>query len=252
MTTYLYCVLAPARADELPRGLTGIGAAPVRSLVSEQMGVLEAWVATIAPAALRVTGEALAAQALMHNEIVNAALQTGRTPAPARYGSRFENDAACIADLASRADLLRDVLHRVAGSVEMPVLIVPSAPRAAPLAKPDPGEPAAGRRYLEAVRTQTRESERFRSMAELEADRVMLAVRGIIRDETRSYASSGVLSVAHLVPRDALARYHSVLAAISPGDSFRLVIGEPRAPYSFAGSNSGSAGHDSSKPTQNE
>src|SRR5512138_3056208 len=125
MPTYLYCVLAPASAEGVPAGLTGIAGSAVRPLTAPGLASLEAWVATINDDALRVSGPELAAQALLHNEIVDAALATGRTPAPARYGSRFPDDAACVADLTHRAPELRTILDHVSGAVEMPTLLVP-------------------------------------------------------------------------------------------------------------------------------
>src|SRR3982751_5902236 len=110
MSTYLYCVLTP-KADGLPSGLAGIAGAPVRSLLLDGRDPLEAWVATVHDSEIHARGDALVAQALLHNEIVNAALATGRTPAPARYGSRFADDATCLADLARRRDELLSVLE---------------------------------------------------------------------------------------------------------------------------------------------
>lgn len=252
MSTYLYCVLAPPDADALPLGLRGIGDASVRSLVSGAMGPLEAWVASIGPGVLRVRGRALAEQALTHNEVVNAALRTGRTPLPARFGSRFESDAACIADLADRAGALRQALARVAGAVEMSVLIAPSGAPLARVEKPSSTEAAAGRRYLESIRTRALAAERWRAEADGEAERIASEVRHLIRAEARTFASSGVLSVAHLVGRAQLDRYQAALAALTRGSSFRVLLGEARAPYSFAAPNDGSGGHDSGNPDQNE
>ena len=55
---------------------------------------LEAWVATIEESTLHASGSALAKLAVAHNEVVDAALATGRTPVPARFGSRFDDDDA--------------------------------------------------------------------------------------------------------------------------------------------------------------
>lgn len=250
MATYLYCVLAPPEIDRLPGGLTGIGGAPIRALVSEGARSIEAWVATLDDAVLRVTGRALTVQALLHNEIVTAALTTGRTPAPARYGSRYPDDAACIADLGRRASALITLLDQVAGMVEISVLLVPiqpPLPRASDV-RPASDAPEAGRRYLEALRARTRAEERHRAAAAAAADRVRDALARLVADEVQQLTPTGVLSMAHLVRREQVAEYRRALQAVMPGDDFRLVVGEARAPYSFASRKGTLAGHDSGSP----
>lgn len=251
MATHLYCVLAPARTDALPSGLTGIGGAPVRSLSFGTSGEMEAWVSTIDDAALRATGAALAAQALLHNEVVNAALATGRTPAPARYGSNFADDATCIADLHRRSTVLATMLERIADSVEMAVLLVPTSGAAAieAAARPVSSEPAAGRRYLESVRQRAHAEEQRRASAEAEARRLGSAVGRYIRAEVRSIAGTGVMSVAHLVRNADVTPYRNALAGFLAGGAFRIVMGEARAPYSFADSRLDRTGHDSGSQT---
>ena len=253
MPTYLYCVLAPASAEAVPAGLTGIAGAPIRALTATGIAPLEAWVATIAVDALRVSGSALAAQALLHNEVVNAALATGRTPAPARYGSRFPDDAACVADLRQRAAELRAILDQLAGMVEIPTLLVPRERRGPPIKKPGANDPAAGRRYLETVRTRVLDEDRRRSAAEREAARIRAIIGDLVRDEARTFNAAGVLSIAHLVSAGSVDRYRQAMATFIPEENFRLVIGEPRAPYSFSSRpRSDQSGHDSGSPNRNE
>jgi len=247
MATYLYCVLASRRDEELPSGLTGLGDAPVRSLSFGTATEMVAWVSTVDEATLRSKGRALAEQVLRHNAVVNAAWRTGRTPAPARYGSRFGDDAACIADLDRRAADLSAMLERIADCVEMPVLLVPTnrAEAGSAIARPISGEPAAGKRYLEAVRQRTREQERQRASADVEAARLGSALTRYVRGEMRSMSSNGVMSVAYLVKNEDVSSYREVLAAFLPASAFRIVEGEMRAPYSFATSRLDHSGHDS-------
>ena len=255
MATYLYCLLAPARPEALPKGLTGIAGSPVRALVSEGKERTEAWEATVEDAALGVSAHALLSQALLHNDVANAALGSGRTPAPARYGSRFDDDAACVADLARRSTVLRAILDRVAGAVEMSVLIVPAdsvSETIAPAARPERHEIDAGRRYLEVVRDRARQAQGRRQAAESEAARIATALNGIVRGESRGFGAIGVMSLAHLVPRERVDTYRQRLAEFQPATGFRLVVGEPHAPYSFAVEESGLDGHDSSSPNSNE
>ena len=253
MPTYLYCVLARASAEAVPAGLRGIAGGPVRALRTPGLASLEAWVATVDEDALRVSGRALAAQALLHNEIVDAALATGSTPAPARYGSRFPDDAACVADLTRRASELRKILDHVAGTVEMPTLLVPHKLRNTSIEKPSSREAAAGRRYLESIRARVSDENQQRAAAEREASRVRAIVGDLVRDETQSFTATGVMSIAHLVSRANVDRYRQAIAAFVPSENFRLIRGEPRAPYSFASPRSGSHdGHDSGSPSRSE
>ena len=254
MPTYLYCVLAPASAERLPPpGLAGIASAPIRVVAVPGVAGLEAWVATVDEDALRVTGGALAAQALLHNAVVDAALSTGRTPVPARYGSRFPDDDACIADLARRAAELEATLQHVADAVEMPTLLVPPKLRTKSLEKPSSNDAAAGRRYLESIRLRVADEQRRRSAAEREASRLRMSVDELIRDEARSFTAAGVMSIAHLVSREAIARYREAIAMFEPGEDLRVVRGEPRAPYSFASPQSAvRGGHDSGSPSRSE
>ena len=253
MPTYLYCVLAPASADAVPAGLRGIAGGRVRALTAPGLVSLEAWVATVDEDALRVSGRALAAQALLHNEIVDAALATGRTPAPARYGSRFSDDETCIADLTRRAGELRAILDHVAGTVEMPTLLVPHELRDTSTERPSSRDPSAGRRYLESIRARVADENHRRAMAEHEASRLRASVGDLVRDEARSFTGAGMMSIAHLVSRGAVDQYRRAIATFVPGENFRLVRGEPRAPYSFASPLTDSrSGHDSGSPSRSE
>jgi hypothetical protein len=234
MVTYLYCVLAPPKTDAFPAGLTGLVGAPVRAVVLPEREGLEAWVATLDETTLHATGSELARLALVHNEVVEAALATGRTPLPARFGARFADDDALLDDLRGRHGTLLDRLHRVADAIEMSVLVVPtnqSGTRST--ARPRRDEPAAGRRYLEAVRERTRGDEQRYAGAIRVADRLSEAVSPITRGEVRS-TSPNVLSVAHLVSLADVDRYRLALSELELDAEFRIIVSGPRAPYSFA------------------
>ena len=237
----------------MPAGLTGIDGCPVRALAVPGDAPLEAWVASIDDGALRVSGRALAAQALMHNHVIDAALSTGRTPAPARYGSRFPDDAACVADLMHRAKELRAILEHVAGSVEIPTLLVPHDVHNRPIEKPSSKEAAAGRRYLEAIRARAADESQRRSAAEREASRLRTSIGDVVRDEAWNFTAAGVMSIAHLVSRGDLDRYRAAMEKFVPGEHVRIVKGEPRAPYSFASPpKQYRSGHDSGSPNRSE
>ena len=255
MTTYLYCVLAPPNPEVLPRGLSGIGGTPVRALVANGSRPIEAWVATVEDATLRVTGQALASQALVHNEIVEAAMATGRTPVPARYGTHFDDDATCIADVIRRTAQLTPILDRVAGFVEMSVLIVPNeepSETVSRLSRPQRHESDAGRRYLESIRERARLADQRRRAADAVADNITEALNTIVRDESRSFNTIGVMALAHLVQRGRVDAYRETISRLEPIPAFRLIVAEPRAPYSFVAQEVASPGHDSSSPNRND
>jgi gas vesicle protein GvpL/GvpF len=117
------------------------------------------------------------------------------------------------------------------------------------ISPPASNEPTAGRRYLESVRQRVHESQRRRAAAEAEAGRLGCTVGRYIRGEVRSVAATGIMSVAHLVRNADVNPYRRALAGFVPGGAFRLVVGEPRAPYSFADSRLDRSGHDSGNHT---
>lgn len=244
--TYLYCVLTSAGADAKPT-VVGVGGAPVRTL---PLGDLEAWVATIEETAIRVTERALGEQAVLHNEVVAAALSRGRTPLPARFGSHFADDEACLATLRGRAPQIRDVMARLAGSVEMSVLIVsnPCARPAESRPLPHRGAPDAGRRYLEMVRQRARRAEADQAAVEALVSEVRHRVRGVARGESRGRGAPGVVSIAHLLHRGDVARYRDALGSLPESSGFRLIVAGPRAPYSFVGPEVFLTGHESGSP----
>jgi Gas vesicle synthesis protein GvpL/GvpF len=254
MASYLYCVLAPPKIEVFPYGLVGVGGTSVRALFSTD-NRLEAWVGTVEESALRVSGSALAAQALVHNDVVQAALATGRTPVPARYGSTFLDDEACLANVAHRERELTGILDRIGGAVEMSVIITHEDERDGgrrPTKKPHRDEPAAGRRYLESIRQRLQNVARYRDAAEVSANEVATAVRGIVRGETQAMSSSGVLSIAHLVARKELDSYRRALSQLPRHTGVRLIIAGPRAPYSFVAWGPAVPGHDSGSPNRDE
>jgi hypothetical protein len=253
MVTYLYCVLIPS--TDPPPGLTGLGGTPVRVLRPplDRDDGLEAWVGTVDESAFRVSGRALGAQALVHDEVVAAALATGRTPLPARFGSHFSDDEACLTILGDRATQLRGTLARGVGTVEMSLLLVPRRQEAgaSTMTLPHRHEPSAGRRYLEILRERERRAESMQGTIETVIEEIRHAVHAIAREESRGRAATGVESIAHLVDREEISRYRDAVHAVPMQDGIRLIVAGPRAPYSFTGSNALVTGHDSGSPYRN-
>ena len=244
--TYLYCVLTPA---DRPPSLNGLGGAPVRALRLAD-DTLEAWVATVERTTLRVSGRELAALALAHNEVVSAALGSGRTPLPARFGSLFSDDASCVRTLDARAPQLRAALTRVAGTIEMSVVLASPNLRVGERSAllPARNESSAGRRYLELVRERTRHAEQAQAATEAVVDQLRLAVHAVVLEEARGRATQGITSIAHLLRREDESRYRDAVQCLETPNDVRVVVAGPRAPYSFAGPVALLTGHDSGSP----
>src|SRR5262245_60128268 len=121
MTTHLYCVLPHAMRAAIPAGLSGLAGARVRALPVDG---LVAWVSDVARE-MPVSLDGVHA----HDAVVEAALETGSTPVPARFGQRFDDDDACRAALANRSMSVESLLADVQGFVEMTLIITPSTRR---------------------------------------------------------------------------------------------------------------------------
>src|ERR1700749_3183788 len=148
MSTHLYCILPPTSLAAMPSGLRGIDGATVRALDVDH---LVAWVSDVEPRPAVMSG------VREHDNVVEAALATGATPVPARFGQQFADDDACVAGIARQAGAVSSVLAAGQGFVEMTLILAPSTKRMVNELKPvlpemiDEG-PGIGRRYLDALR----------------------------------------------------------------------------------------------------
>jgi hypothetical protein len=164
-----------------------------------------------------------------------------------------------MADIARRAPALVTLLKRVAGCVEMGVLLVddraamagPEVQSAASV--PRSSEPHAGRRYLEALRARVHIDDRARAQAESALEHVSSAVRPFVREESRTRSAQGFWSASHLVHREVLTRYEETIRQLGRVAAFRLIASGPRGPYSFVGEPlADRIGHDSGKPNSGD
>src|SRR5437764_4874191 len=150
MSTHLYCIVSHEMRGSIPLGLSGLAGARVRALLVEE---LVAWVSDV-EREVRVSVEGVRA----HDAVVEAALQTGTTPVPARFGQRFRDDDACRAALSSRATSVESLLATIQGFVEMTLIITPSTRRMLRDLQPvipemlEPSLRPPGRRYPETLR----------------------------------------------------------------------------------------------------
>ena len=251
MPTWLYALLPPGSSAP-PPALAGVGPAHVRAL---RTGVVDAWVSD----AQGEVGPRDVAAARAHDAVVQAALETGVTPVPARFGQRFASDDACAAALARESPRLEALLARVQGMVEMSVIArlgtrgsgglggptpiatrdagVQNAPSPERTAEPPGATGGAGRAYLMRRKAELALEQNLQRAASALRARVTAALQPLPREEAVRYAPppAATLTLSHLIARDAADRYRSALAELRDDPtSPPLAIVGPTAPYRFA------------------
>jgi hypothetical protein len=242
MTTHLYCVLPDDTGDEIPPGLNGLAGARVRALPVD--GVV-AWVSDVArDVPLSFDG------VRTHHAVVEAAFETGSTPVPARFGQRFDDDEACRAALANRADTVEMLVADMQGLVEMTLIVAPTTRRIVKDLEPvlpemlEPESEGVGRRYLTALRKREMATGAVRTAMDELAERLTDAVGSIARRTTihQTVTPMPLRTISHLVARKDLAAYRASLESVHASGEFRFLVIGPRAPYSFSAlSDSGGA-----------
>ena len=233
MTTHLYCVVA-SNERVAPTGLAGLSGEAVRALAVDN---LVAWVSDVSRD-IPLLFDGLRA----HDAVVQAALDMGTTPVPARFGQRFNNDDACRAALASRAASVESLLAGMQGYVEMTLIITPSTKSMIRDLEPvipevfEPDTRGTGRKYLETLRRREMATGAVRQAIDALALRLNDAVAGLAR-RVMAHDSTTPLplrTISHLVARGDLDAYRSALADVPGGREFRFLVIGPRAPYSFS------------------
>lgn len=196
---------------------------------------LTAWVETIA-ASPPVT----AASLRLHDRVTSAALGTGQTPLPLRFGELFDSDDACRSSIAARHREFEAALDRVAGRVEMTVAIpLHRIDTAAPSQPVDGAAVSPGRAYLERLREERDDTQILRQQGHVLARPVINAVRSLVVDERATLRPSPpTYLVSHLIARADVDEYRRLASAaigarVSDESPPALVRG-PSAPYSFA------------------
>jgi hypothetical protein len=196
----------------------------------------------------------------VHDGVVEAALETGATPLPARFGQRFENDDACRIALGGRAAAVGSLLAALQGRVEMTLIITPSTRRMLRELQPvwpdlvddaargdaarhgadatgmDAEGRGAGRRYLETLRAREAATGAVRRAIDELEQRLEAAARPFTQRTAvhEQLAKAPPLrTLSHLVPREAVDRYKAAVGSVPAGGEFRFLVIGPRAPYSF-------------------
>ena len=198
--TYLYCLTTPAAPDP-PAGTAGLDGGAVRRLG-------DAWVSDVPSRSVQATVDRIRA----HDAVVSAALGTGSTPVPARFGQTFADDNECVAAISAKKETMSAGLARVAGMVEMTVLLHVSAPL----------DSSSGTAYLASLARRQHAMDELRAAA-----RVINAQLGDCVRESAERAGEGTVTLSHLVEREALPLYMDRIRGMNV-----RALG-PGAPYSF-------------------
>ncbi len=242
MSTHLYCVLPHEVRGAIPLGLSGVEGERVRALPVDS---LVAWVSDIArEIPLSVDGVSA------HDAVVEAALETGSTPVPARFGQRFLDDDACRAAIVSRAASVESLLANMQGFVEMTLLITPSThrmladlePVLVEMVKPD--RPGGGRRYVETLRSREASTGAVSTTTGELAARLAHATRAFVcRSALHEKVTPLPLrTISHLIRRADVERYRQAVSGVVPNRDSRFLVIGPRAPYSFCALNDDAGG----------
>jgi hypothetical protein len=226
-------VLPHEMRGALPPGLSGLAGQRVRTLMVDG---LVAWVSDVATLPVSVDG------VRAHDAVVEAALDTGTTPVPARFGQRFVSDDACREAIRHRAASVESLLADVQGSVEMTLIITPSTRRMLRDLEPvlpemfDSETEHPGRRYLDSLRKREALTGAVRSAMDELAQALTRAAGSLVRRATvlEQVAPLPLRTISHLIAREAIAAYKATVTAVEAGGELRFLLIGPRAPYSFS------------------
>ena len=207
MPTHLYCLLPPGSSVAPPASVRAI---PLRAGV--------AWVSDADSPRLSRDARDAARATVEHDRVVSAALSAGVTPVPASLADPYADDADLKSDVDVHADNIRLAYARLAGMVEMTVIV------AVHDEAPPADAPNRGRAYLEQLKN-------LPARAAEAAARVEHGLPQI--PDVRRRAEGGQVAISHLVPRTAEQTYRDAAAGMG-GEGYRIVVDGPRAPYSFA------------------
>ncbi len=231
MATYLYCV----RADtaEPPDGVIGIDGSPVRAV---DASALVAWVSDVIDGAVDITVDRLKA----HDGVCAAALAVGETPLPIRFGQSFADDAALIRGVTQRETTLRERLERVAGCVELRVVVTRGLDADVNAATHNDEsdtqqEEGPGTSFLRRLARVGRADLAREVACEEARHAVRIAASAFIVEQQRCEATRGLAFFPVLVRRSDVSVFRDMAETILSSQQIDLSILGPFAPYSFSG-----------------
>jgi hypothetical protein len=242
MSTHLYCVLPSEVPSPVPFGLTGVEGGSVRALPVDH---LVAWVSDV-QRDIPVSIDGVRA----HDSVVEAALETGSTPVPARFGQRFADDSACAAALNSRGSSVESLLASMQGMVEMTIIITPSTRRMIRELEPvipemfEPAVRGTGRRYLETLRSREAATGAVAHATDDLAQRLAEATQEVVRRSLVHQTATPIplRTISHLIARQDVDDFRRAVATVDRGREFQFLVIGPRAPYSFCALRSDTGG----------
>jgi hypothetical protein len=232
MATYLYCVRSDDR--EVPAGLQGIDGAAVRAIAA--VGLV-AWVSDAIGTSVDVTVERVRA----HDAVCAVAVSVGETPLPIRFGQSFSDDDATVAAIDARRPSLEARLARVAGCIEMRIVVTSGSPAAEEPAvgeidTPDASMPEGpGTAFLRRLARAGRADIAREVSCEDARHAVREAARALIVDQQPCETARGVSYFPVLVRREGLNEFLGAVTGILSSQAIDLSVLGPFAPYSFAG-----------------
>jgi hypothetical protein len=238
----LYCVLPGEVHPGVPSGLTGVEGGSVRALPVDHV---VAWVSDV-QRDLPVSIDGVRA----HDAVVEAALETGSTPVPARFGQRFVDDDACRAALISRGESVESLLASMQGLLEMTILITPSTRRMIRELEPvlpemfEPAVEGTGRRYLETLRAREEATGAVGHATDGLARRLAAATAHVVRRSLVHQTATPIpiRTISYLLARDDVTSFRRAIATVERGREFQFLVIGPRAPYSFCALNADTGG----------
>ena len=204
----------------------GVGGTAVRVLRADAVA---AWTETVPDHVIPPALERIRA----HDAVTAAALATGVTPLPVRFGQTFDSDDACREALRAQASRLTSDLERVQGLVEMRVVVALTV-HPAPEAIVDAATP--GRAYMQGLMRSRNMEQIVQAAATTVREQISATVRPFVRDEAFVVAASPspILTLSHLIARGDVPGYRGALDDFEPGAGVkRLVTCGPLAPWQF-------------------
>jgi hypothetical protein len=232
VATYLYCVRSDG--EPVPAGLSGIDGARVHSI--ESAGLI-AWVSEVGDSVTPTVDRIKA-----HDVVCAAAMVSGDTPLPIRFGQTFLDDGAASSAIAARESTLRTRLARIAGCAELRLVVNRGRDQ-----KSEPsltsgsheGDPAAAEGPGTAFLKRLAREGRADLAREVGCEEVRHATRAVARslivDERPCESARGMSFFPVLVRRANVDAFRSVVTKGLATQQFSLSILGPFAPYSFAG-----------------
>jgi len=237
MPTYLYCLRSDC--SEPPEGLTGVDGGRVHAI---QASGLVAWVSDVAEKVAPTVDRVKA-----HDLVCAAALAAGETPLPVRFGQTFPDDDAAISALASRDAALRARLARIAGCVEIRIVVTGGRDRgsdtpageasgqtqAGAHARGDTDGP--GTAFLKRLARQGRADLAREIACEDVRHAIRSAAKPLIVGQQPCESSRGLSFFPVLIRRADVDAFRSALAETLTLKAIDLSVLGPFVPYSFAG-----------------